>query len=143
VAWTAGTGLPDQATVFDSWRKRSVAKEEVTQNVGDATAAMSGSALRIKATYDFAVQTHATIGPSCAVADSQGGKLTVWTSSQATHSMQHELAVITGLPRGAIRLVFIEGGMLRAQRHRRCRCGRRADRDDHRPAGACAMDAGG
>ena len=22
VAWTAGTGLPDQATVFDSWRKR-------------------------------------------------------------------------------------------------------------------------
>ena len=109
VAWTAGTGLPDQATVFDSWRKRSVAKEEVTQNVGDATAAMSGSALRIKATYDFAVQTHATIGPSCAVADSQGGKLTVWTSSQATHSMQHELAVITGLPREAIRLVFIEG----------------------------------
>src|SRR4029078_10932405 len=79
------------------------------QNVGDATAAMSGSALRIKATYDFAVQTHATIGPSCAVADSQGGKLTVWTSSQATHSMQHELAVITGLPREAIRLVFIEG----------------------------------
>src|SRR4051812_27403295 len=109
VAWTAGTGLPDQVTVFDSWRKRSVAKEEVTQNVGDATAAMSGSALRIKATYDFAVQTHATIGPSCAVADSQGGKLTVWTSSQATHSMQHELAVITGLPREAIRLVFIEG----------------------------------
>ena len=69
----------------------------------------SGSAQRIKATYDFAVQTHATIGPSCAVADFQGGKLTVWTSSQATHSMQHELAVITGLSREAIRLVFIEG----------------------------------
>ena len=67
-----------------------------------------GSARRIKATYDFAVQTHATIGPSCAVADFQGGKLTVWTSSQATHSMQHELAVITGLSREAIRLVFIE-----------------------------------
>ena len=70
---------------------------------------MDGSAKRIKATYDFAVQTHATIGPSCAVADFQDGKLTVWTSSQATHSMQHELAVITGLSREAIRLVFIEG----------------------------------
>ena len=109
VNWTAGTGLPDQATVFETWRQRPVAKEEVTQNVGDAKTALDASAKRIKATYDFAVQTHATIGPSCAVADFQGGKLTVWTSSQATHSMQHELAVITGLPREAIRLVFIEG----------------------------------
>ena len=95
--------------MFETWRKRPIAKEEVTQNVGDAKAAIDGSARRIKATYDFAVQTHATIGPSCAVADFQGGKLTVWTSSQATHSMQHELAVITGLSREAIRLVFIEG----------------------------------
>ncbi len=109
VNWTAGTGLPDQATVFQTWRQRPVAKEEVTQNVGDAKTALDGSAKRIKATYDFAVQTHATIGPSCAVADFQGGKLTVWTSSQATHSMQHELAVITGLSREAIRLVFVEG----------------------------------
>jgi nicotinate dehydrogenase subunit B len=109
VNWTAGTGLPDQATVFQTWRQRPVAKEEVTQNVGDAKSALGGSAKRIKATYDFAVQTHATIGPSCAVADFQGGKLTVWTSSQATHSMQHELAVITGLSREAIRLVFVEG----------------------------------
>jgi nicotinate dehydrogenase subunit B len=109
VNWTAGTGLPDQATVFETWRQRPVAKEEVTQNVGDAKTSLDASAKRIKATYDFAVQTHATIGPSCAVADFQGGKLTVWTSSQATHSMQHELAVITGLPREAIRLVFIEG----------------------------------
>lgn len=109
IGWTGGTPLPDPATVFDDWRRRPVAKEDVTQNVGDAKAALDGSAKRIKATYDFAVQTHATIGPSCAVADFQDGKLTVWTSSQATHSMQHELAVITGLDREAIRLVFIEG----------------------------------
>ena len=30
VNWTAGTGLPDQATVFETWRKRPVAKEDVT-----------------------------------------------------------------------------------------------------------------
>jgi nicotinate dehydrogenase subunit B len=109
VTWTAGTGLPDQATVFDTWRKSPVAKEDVTQNVGDTKAALDGSAKRIKASYDFAVQTHATIGPSCAVAEFKDKKLTVWTSSQATHSMQHELAVITALPREAIRLIFIEG----------------------------------
>ena len=109
VTWTAGTGLPDQASVFADWRKRPIAKEDVTQNVGDAKTALDGSARRIKASYDFSVQTHATIGPSCAVADFRDGKLTVWTSSQATHSMQHELSVVTGLSREAIRLVFIEG----------------------------------
>jgi CO/xanthine dehydrogenase Mo-binding subunit len=109
VSWTTGTGLPNRAAVFQEWRKRPIAKEEVTQNVGDAKTALESSARRIKATYDFAVQTHATIGPSCAVADFKDGKLTVWTSSQATHSMQHELSVVTGLSREAIRLVFIEG----------------------------------
>jgi CO/xanthine dehydrogenase Mo-binding subunit len=109
VTWTAGTGLPDKAAVFAEWRKRPIAKEELTQNVGDANKALESSARRVRATYDFAVQTHATIGPSCAVADFKDGKLTVWTSSQATHSMQHELSVITGLSREAIRLVFIEG----------------------------------
>jgi nicotinate dehydrogenase subunit B len=55
------------------------------------------------------VQTPATIGPSCAVADFKDGKLTVWASSQATLSMQHEPAVVTGLPQGAIRLTFPGG----------------------------------
>ncbi len=109
VSWGMGTGLPDQATVFESWRKRPIAKEDVTQTTGNVAEALGGAAKRVKATYDFAVQTHATIGPSCAVADFKDGKLTVWTSSQATHSMQHELSLITGLPQSAIRLTFIEG----------------------------------
>jgi nicotinate dehydrogenase subunit B len=109
VTWTGGTPLPERSQVFEEWRKRPVAKEEVTQNAGDAKAALEAAPKRVKATYDFAVQTHATIGPSCAVADFRDGKLTVWTSSQATHSMQHELSSITGLAKDAIRLVFVEG----------------------------------
>ena len=109
VTWTAGTALPEQATVFETWRKRPVAKEEVTQNVGDAKAALDASARRVKATYDFAVQTHATIGPSCAVADFQDGKLTVWTRRRRPTRCSTNCLSITGLPREAIRLVFIEG----------------------------------
>jgi CO/xanthine dehydrogenase Mo-binding subunit len=109
VYWRPGTPLPDQASMFDYWRRLPVAKEEITQTAGTAQSALETSARRVKARYDFAVQTHATIGPSCAVADFKDGKLTVWTSSQATHSMQHELSAITGLPKEAIRLVFVEG----------------------------------
>ena len=107
--WSAGTGLPDKATVFDYWRQQPLAKEELTQNVGDAPAALTASAERVKASYEFAVQTHASIGPSCAVADYKDGKLVVWSPSQATHSLQSELAGITGVPFEKVRVIYLDG----------------------------------
>ena len=107
--WTAGTGLPEKATVFDYWRKQPIAKEESMQKVGDAPAALAASARRVKASYEFAVQTHASIGPSCAVADFTDGKLVVWSPSQATHSMQSELAAVTGVAQEKIRLLYLDG----------------------------------
>ena len=109
LTWSPGTGLPDKATVFDYWRKQPVAKEESTQKVGDAPAALAASARRVKASYEFSVQTHASIGPSCAVADFSRGQLNVWSASQATHSMQSELAAITGLPEAKVRLLYLDG----------------------------------
>ena len=107
--WTAGPDLPAKATIFEAWRKMPVAKEEATQKVGDVSQALSSGARSVKATYNFAVQTHASIGPSCAVADFQKGQLVCWSASQATHSMVHELSVITGLAKEAIRLVYLDG----------------------------------
>jgi CO/xanthine dehydrogenase Mo-binding subunit len=107
--WGAAEPLPEQAGVFDYWRKQKLAKEEATQNVGDAPAALAGAARKVKARYDFAVQTHASMGPSCAVADFGDGKLTVWSASQATHSLVTEIAPIVGLPPDKIRIVYLEG----------------------------------
>lgn len=110
--WGAAEPLPEQATVFDHWRGLKVAKEDVTQNVGDAPAALAGianPARKLKARYDFAVQTHASMGPSCAVADFRDGRLTVWSASQATHSLVSEIAPIVGLPADKIRIVYLEG----------------------------------
>ena len=112
VQWGAAESLPEQATVFDHWRGLKVAKEDVTQNVGDARAALAAianPARKVKARYDFAVQTHASMGPSCAVADFQGGQLTVWSASQATHSLVTEIAPIVGLAPEKIRIVYLEG----------------------------------
>jgi nicotinate dehydrogenase subunit B len=109
VSWSAGKGLPDQATVFDYWRKQPLAKEEVTQKVGDTATALGAAASRVKASYHFAVQTHASLGPSCAVAQFENGELTVWSPSQATHSMQTELAAVTQVPEAKIRLIYLDG----------------------------------
>ncbi len=112
VQWGAAEPLPEQATVFDHWRGLKVAKEDVTQNVGDARAALAAitnPARKVKARYDFAVQTHASMGPSCAVADFSDGQLTVWSASQATHSLVTEIAPIVGLPADKVRIVYLEG----------------------------------
>ena len=109
VSWTGGVTLPEKRTVFETWRQRPIAKKDATQKVGDAPAALAGAAKRVKASYEFAVQTHASIGPSCAVAEFKDNKLTLWSASQATHSMQDEIASITGLPRADIRLLYLDG----------------------------------
>ncbi|MBC7726320.1 MAG: xanthine dehydrogenase family protein molybdopterin-binding subunit [Microbacteriaceae bacterium] len=107
--WGGAEQLPEQATVFDHWRTLKVAKEDVTQNVGDARAALAAAPRTLKARYDFAVQTHASMGPSCAVADFHDGQLTVWSASQATHSLVTEIAPIVGLPAEKVRIVYLEG----------------------------------
>ena len=109
VQWGEGTGLPEQATVFDHWRTRKVAKTEVTQKVGDAEVALAAAPQRVKARYDFAVQTHASLGPSCAVSQLKDGQLTVWSASQATHSLVDEIAPIVGVPKEKIRVVYLDG----------------------------------
>ncbi len=109
VQWGEGTGLPEQATVFDHWRTRPLAKQEVTQKIGDAETALAAAPRRLKARYDFAVQTHASLGPSCSVAQVKDGQLTVWSASQATHSLVDELSPIVSLPKDRIRVLYLDG----------------------------------
>ena len=73
-------------------RATKVVKDEVTSNVGNTTEAMSkDNAKTLKATYDFAIHTHGSIGPSCTVAELKDGKLTSWSASQATHANPRHL----------------------------------------------------
>ena len=107
--WSKWEGLPDKAKLWEHVRNTKVVSSEVFQNVGDSAKAMSEGARKIAATYEFAVHTHASIGPSCAVADYSGGKLTVWSASQATHMLRRQLAKMLDVKADAIRCLYIEG----------------------------------
>jgi CO/xanthine dehydrogenase Mo-binding subunit len=86
-----------------------VGHEDITSNVGDTPAALTQASRRLKATYDFAIQTHGSIGPSCAVAEFKEAKLTCWTASQATHSLRKQLAQMLAMPEEDVRRIYIEG----------------------------------
>jgi nicotinate dehydrogenase subunit B len=107
--WSSWAGLPEKGRIWDHVRKTKVVSNEVFQNVGDTAKAMPGGAKQLSATYDFAVHTHASMGPSCAVADYQDGKLTVWTASQATHMLRRQLAKMFSMKAEDIRCLYIEG----------------------------------
>lgn len=107
--WTPGPDLPLKDQLDKLWRQMPLAKEEATQKVGQIDPAFASAQKTVKASYHFAVQTHASIGPSCAVAQFEKGELVVWSASQATHSMQHELSVITRLPKEKIRIIYLDG----------------------------------
>ncbi len=51
----------------------------------------------LSALYTRPYQCHASIGPSCAVAQWQGGKLTVWTHSQGVFPLRADLAKVFGV----------------------------------------------
>jgi nicotinate dehydrogenase subunit B len=108
-SWSKWEGLPEQAKLYEHVRATKVAKEEVTGTVGNTEEAMGRAAKKMSATYDFAINTHGSIGPSCAVAEFKDGKLTSWSSSQATHDLRKQLAEMFALAPENVRCLYLEG----------------------------------
>ena len=108
--WSKAETLPDQAKLWDYVRSTKVVKDDVTSNVGNTAEAMGKDDLKtLKATYDFAIHTHGSIGPSCAVAEFGDGKLTSWSASQATHDLRKQLAQMLSLSLDNVRCIYVEG----------------------------------
>jgi nicotinate dehydrogenase subunit B len=109
VRWSDWAGLPEQAKLWEHVRATPVAQVQVTSEQGDAAGAVRGAARRLSASYDFAIHTHGSMGPSCAVAEFRDGRLTTWTASQATHNLRKQLAMMLGMPVEQVRCVYMEG----------------------------------
>lgn len=109
VRWSAWAGLPDQAKLWEHVRATPVAQRQVTSEKGDPVAGIAGAARKLSASYDFAIHTHGSMGPSCAVAEFRDGRLTVWTASQATHNLRKQLALMLGEKVEQVRCIYQEG----------------------------------
>ena len=108
--WSKSETLPDQTKLWEHVRATKVAKEDVTSNVGNTAEAMGKeSAKTVKASYDFAIHTHGSMGPSCAIAEFKDGRLTSWSASQATHDLRKQLAQMLAMPIDNVRCIYLEG----------------------------------
>jgi nicotinate dehydrogenase subunit B len=141
--WSNWGGLPDQSRLYDVVRTARINKDDVTSNVGNVQEALPKSTKTLKATYEFAIHTHGSIGPSCAIAEIKEGQLSCWTASQATHNLRKQLAAMMNMPVENVRCIYVEGSGCYGRkwpRRRSGRCG--AVSPGCRSAGPGAVDAG-
>jgi CO/xanthine dehydrogenase Mo-binding subunit len=108
-SWTNWTGLPEQEKLWEHVRATPVTNTEVSSKLGDTGAALGSAHRTLKSTYDFAIHTHGSIGPSCAIAQFKDGDLTCWTASQGTHALRRQLAVMFKLDPKNVRAIYLEG----------------------------------
>ncbi len=80
------------------------------QTVADKTSATTAAPVKtLEALYTRPYQCHASLGPSCAVAQWQDGALTVWTHSQGVFPLRADLAKTFGVDPKSIRCIHAEG----------------------------------
>ena len=77
-------------------------------NKGDVDSAIEHAAKPMKRTYVWPYQMHASIGPSCSVADVKDGFARVWSGTQNPHILRTDLALLLSLPETAIDVVRLE-----------------------------------
>lgn len=120
--WSEWRGLPRHEDLERYVREGAIEREQTLVNRGpsgpvppsDADAGAIDAALalastRMSATYFWPCQSHASLGPSSAVADIKGDGGTIWTSSQVTYGLRNTIARLFELTPEKLRVVFVEG----------------------------------
>ena len=109
VTWTPGAGLPNQATFYEFLRNQKPARDTLMVNSKDVEQKMSDSATVVKASYYHPYQMHGSVGSSCAVADVQSDKATVWSPTQGVWHQRGTLSMLLGLPPANVRVIYRRG----------------------------------
>ena len=105
-SWHESPELPDERSVA-TWLK---AQPVETQLVDVRSAPASAQVVRrVTASYAKPFVAHASIAPSCALAQFRDSRLSVWTHSQGIYNLRRDLAQALGLSQDAIVVQHVEG----------------------------------
>jgi nicotinate dehydrogenase subunit B len=108
VVWGDWQGLPGNSGLEASVRKGPFDRDQDVLKRGSTLTAIA-PAKQILGTFFWPNQGHASMGPSCAVADVRDGGATVWSSTQGPHALRQNLARVFGLDAAKTRVIFLDG----------------------------------
>jgi len=103
--WEGGEALPAASGINAHLRALPSEDTVVSEKAGEAPAA----AKSLEATYTKPYIAHASIGPSCALAEFKDGALRLWSHTQGVFPLRRDLAKALSLPESAIRVLHAQG----------------------------------
>ncbi|MGE7991861.1 molybdopterin cofactor-binding domain-containing protein [Pseudomonas sp. NPDC089554] len=103
--WTAK--LPDLTDVAQAIRDNPRIQRTVLDQ-GDVDAGIANANQRLSRSYLWPYQLHASIGPSCALADYTDGPIRVWSGTQNPHLLRADLAWLLECPEERIEIIRME-----------------------------------
>ena len=107
VRWSASAELPEGQPLAEHIKNLPGETQTVKEKGPGAREPSGGTSLR--ATYFKPYVMHASIGPSCAVARYENGKLHLWSHSQGIYPMRESLVKMLGLTATQIHVVGVPG----------------------------------
>lgn len=68
-----------------------------------------GAARRFESVYSKPYLAHASIGPSCALASPEGGRLRIWSHTQGPHLLRAQIAQVLGVQESEVDVIHRDG----------------------------------
>jgi CO/xanthine dehydrogenase Mo-binding subunit len=106
VKWTEGPGLPSHTSFHEYLRSHKPTRDTFVVNTKDVDEKIANASRVLKATYLYPYQMHASFASSCAVADVQGDRATIWSATQAVYPLRNSAAMMLGLRAENVRVIF-------------------------------------
>jgi CO/xanthine dehydrogenase Mo-binding subunit len=108
-SWTEWSDLPGSAGFDRTLRESPAERDQVIVNRGDASGTLAAAAKPLSATYYWPFQSHASLAPSCAVADVKESGTTVWSATQNPFGLRANLAKVFVIPQEKIHVIYRDG----------------------------------
>jgi len=108
VSWTPGAGLPKQSEFYERLRQQP-SRDIKLLDSKDTRQTMATAATTLKSTFYHPYQMHGSVGSSCAVADVQSDRATIYSPTQGVWYQKTASAMITGLKPENVHVIFRRG----------------------------------
>jgi nicotinate dehydrogenase subunit B len=109
VNWTPGSGLPSHANFYEHLRNQKPTRDVLLVDSKDVEQRLAESSTVLNATYHHPYQMHGSVGSSCAVADVQGDKATIYSPTQAVWYQRNTAAMVLGLKPENLHVIYRPG----------------------------------
>jgi CO/xanthine dehydrogenase Mo-binding subunit len=104
--WKVAADLPESGKIH-AWLMSQPSDDKVVSEKKSATEAPI--AQRVEAVYTKRYTAHASMGPSCAVAEMSDGSLHIWSHTQGVYPLRNDLAGVMEMDEESVIVSHVEG----------------------------------